>query len=115
LTGTGAALVGERAQDLEAAQVRAQQDAAAPGLDVLRDVLQAAHPDVVAVEPAGEQEDAVEDGGAEGEDVAPQVRGAGRAAERPRQVGARGRPRAAGEQEEVGDHRVLQRPADAPA
>ena len=80
--------VGHRAQGFEAAEMGAEQQAAAAFREHGLQRVQALDLEAVAFRPAGGEEDAVEDGGGEGEPEPEQVAEARAAAERAAEIGA---------------------------
>src|SRR5712671_5814027 len=104
----------ERAQQLEAAQVCPEQEAASTLGERAAQRLQSPHLDVEATEPAGDEVHAVEDRRGKGKVMPPEIGQARRPAEGEREVLARSAPRARRKSEEISANRIQEQTGDTP-
>ena len=104
----------ERAQKLEAAKMRPEQDAPPALGERASQGFQSPDLDVEATEPAVDEIHAVEDRRGKGKPVPPEIGEARRPAQGERKVLARRAPSARREREEVGANRIEQQAGDAP-
>src|SRR5712671_1105838 len=105
----------ERAQQLEAAQVCPEQEAASTLGERAAQRLQSPHLDVEATEPAVDEIHAVEDRRSKSKEMPPEIGQARRPPESEREVLARSAPRARRKSEEISANRIEQQTRAAPA